>query len=77
MAGAFAGKSVLANMVYGVSTSDPFTYAAVAALLTGVAALACFPLPARASRLGRSVVLPRPWKLHFFGPHQPDHLANL
>ncbi len=44
--GAFAGKSVLANMVYGVSTSDPFTYAAVAGLLTGVAALACY-LPAR------------------------------
>jgi len=33
---------VLSSMLYGVSTNDPLTIAAVAALLSAVAGLACF-----------------------------------
>jgi predicted permease len=45
-AGALVTRKVLANMVFDVSTSDPLTYGAVAVLLTGVAAVACY-IPAR------------------------------
>ena len=44
--GAFAGSRILASLLYGVSATDPFTYAAVAALLAGVAMLASW-IPAR------------------------------
>jgi putative ABC transport system permease protein len=36
----------IASLLYGLSPNDPFTYAAVALLLAGVAVLACW-LPAR------------------------------
>ena len=42
LAGAFAAARVLSSMLYGVGTHDPQTIAVVAALLSGVAGLACF-----------------------------------
>jgi len=46
VAGTFAASRVLSSMLYDVGTSDPLTIAAVAAVLSGVAGLACF-IPAR------------------------------
>ncbi len=46
--GALAGTRVLAGLLFGVTATDPATYAGVAALLLGVAALASW-LPARAA----------------------------
>jgi ABC-type antimicrobial peptide transport system permease subunit len=46
VAGAFAFSRLLSGLLYGVSSTDPLTFAAVALVLLGVAATACF-LPAR------------------------------
>jgi putative ABC transport system permease protein len=45
LAGTLAATRVMSSMLYAVSAHDPLTIAVVAALLTGVAVLACF-LPA-------------------------------
>ena len=45
-AGTFALRSVLANLLFNVSATDPFIYGGVAILLAGIALLACF-IPAR------------------------------
>jgi ABC-type antimicrobial peptide transport system permease subunit len=44
--GALAVSRALQSQLYGVSSSDPLTYAGVAALIAGVAVIASF-LPAR------------------------------
>ncbi len=49
--GALAMRSVLATLVYDVSTADPTTYIAVAVLLIGVAAVACYVPARRAARV--------------------------
>jgi ABC-type antimicrobial peptide transport system permease subunit len=50
-AATFATTGVLSSMLYGVGVRDPLTIAGVAAILAGVAGLACF-LPAwRSTRL--------------------------
>lgn len=44
--GGFGLARFLESLVFGVTTSDPGTFAAVAAILTGVALAACY-FPAR------------------------------
>jgi putative ABC transport system permease protein len=49
--GAFALTRVIASLLFGVTTKDPLTFAAVAALLALVALLACYIPARRATRL--------------------------
>ena len=53
LAGTFAATRVMSSMLYGVGANDPLTIAVVAAVLFGVAGLACF-LPAWRITKGRS-----------------------
>jgi putative ABC transport system permease protein len=46
LAGALAAGQLLETLLFEVSATDPFTYAAVAGVLLAVALLACW-LPAR------------------------------
>jgi len=49
--GAFALMRVIASLLFGVTTKDPLTFAAVAVLLAAVALLACYIPARRATRL--------------------------
>jgi putative ABC transport system permease protein len=51
LAAAFAGTRLLADVFYGVTPSDPATYASVATLLLAVALLACWIPARRATRV--------------------------
>jgi predicted permease len=57
LAGALAATRVLASLVYGVSTTDPLTMAATAAMLLGAAALASWVPAMRAARVDPAVSL--------------------
>ena len=57
LAGALAATRVLASLVYGVSTTDPLTMAATAAILLGAAALASWVPAMRAARVDPAVSL--------------------
>ena len=48
---------LIASQFYGVSPSDPTTYAAVALLFCGVAALACYLPARRAARVDPVIAL--------------------
>jgi predicted permease len=51
LAGALAVTRVLKSVLYGVSTTDPLTFAVIALLLTSVALLACWIPARRATRV--------------------------
>ena len=57
LAGALAATRVLASLVYGVSTTDPMTMVATAALLLAAAALASWVPAMRAARVDPAVSL--------------------
>jgi putative ABC transport system permease protein len=54
---AFAGTRLLADLFYGVTPSDPATFAAVATLLPAVALLACWIPAQRATRVSPTIAL--------------------
>jgi putative ABC transport system permease protein len=51
LAGAFAATRVIASLLFGVTTKDPFTFIAAAALLAIVALLACYVPAWRATKV--------------------------
>ena len=51
IAGALALSRVMAGLVYGISASDPATFAGVSVLLGGVTLLACYLPALRAARV--------------------------
>jgi ABC-type lipoprotein release transport system permease subunit len=57
LAGAFALTRLMRSLLFGVRASDPFTFAALALMLTLVALLACTIPARRAARIDPMISL--------------------
>jgi ABC-type antimicrobial peptide transport system permease subunit len=57
MASAWAATRLIAGWLYGVSPTDPLTFAAIALLLTAVTSLACWIPARRATKVDPMVAL--------------------
>ncbi len=57
IAGSFLLTRTMQSMLFGISANDPATFTAVAALLTAVAALACYVPARRATQVEPTVAL--------------------
>src|SRR3712207_293169 len=58
LAVALGGAQLLKTFLYGVSASDPITFAGIVLLLLGIALLACWVPARRASRVHPMIALP-------------------
>jgi ABC-type antimicrobial peptide transport system permease subunit len=57
LAGALALTRVMSSLLFGVTERDPITFAAVAAVLSAVAFIACFVPARRATKVDPIVAL--------------------